>query len=329
MKWISEMPCSIVSAWNIFFEAFKERSDFYGMTFAENEIHPLPEIPCARAIGGMLSNARSLMIRLIQSSLNWKKFNTFMPLDGFGYHTRAKEENEVFAEWGIDQFAYFRARSSQYPPQLRHSVSDSIRAAAKVLNDMVRYPLPLFDSTCKAGLGLNSTLSARSRSKKIELQSDDYGNSGNLDLPNNIGGSYFQPVTPMDLAQRTSKDDCTGRSSFHHWVYRGSGKKLSRTYKHKLPVLQGVGKVRAKYDIRYEVYPYTILSEISLGTVETVIDFSTGRSPDNFDLSAADDVVKKALDHTGTYARVTLDISEKEVLLNEKNFQPLPYKYLE
>ena len=85
MKWISEMPCSIVSAWNIFFEALKERSDFYGMTFVENEIHPLPEVPCAIAIGGMLSNARSLMIRLIQSSLNWKKFNTFMPLDGLGY----------------------------------------------------------------------------------------------------------------------------------------------------------------------------------------------------------------------------------------------------
>ena len=61
------MPCSIVSAWNIFFEALKERSDFYGMTFAENEIHPLPEVPCAIAIGGMLK--RHLAARTLEQLL--------------------------------------------------------------------------------------------------------------------------------------------------------------------------------------------------------------------------------------------------------------------
>lgn len=318
------MPVSIISAWNTLYEALKERADYYGMTLNENRIHPLPEAPCKTSgLWAMTEPVAQRIFSMIKSSVNRHNFNQWMPLASFGQPQDGRDP--FFPKWGLDGYAL--EMIPEILPQRKHTATDFIRAAAKILNDAVRYPLPVFDDTVKLGLGINAELYARSAEENLTVR-QDYAESGKIDLGNTVGRPYFQPITPSTLAQRTSKDDCTGRASGHHWVYRGAGKTFSRNYAHKLPVLRGIGKVRSKMSVRH-VVSGQIRREIDLGIREEVMDFSAGRSAGNIDLSAAEEMIDETLDYTGSWSDVTLTVSEKEVMINETNFQPLPYKYLE
>ena len=321
MQWLGEKPVSIVRAWNRFYEALAERTAFYGMEFRTDKIYPLPETPCIAVIGSMIFPVQQVIRRLIQSSFDWHNFGKWVPLEGLGYYT--KPDEPFFQDWGFDGYALW-SRPHQVP-QLAHTMSEFIRTASAVLNDAVRYPLPFFDDSIQKGLGINSYLYARSESADVTV-SGEYAEIGHADLPDS--GSFFLAAAPYILAQRTAAGVCRSTAAGHHWMYRGVGE-LPRGYYHQLPELCGIGNVRASFKATHMITGYKVLDEIDFGVMESEIDFTAGRSWTNIDFSRADEAVQQVLEYRGTFARCYFSAADKEVMLTEKNFKPLPYKYLE
>ena len=311
MKWISETPCSIVSAWNNLCEALWERQSFYGIYGLDySEAALLPEIPCTRKMG--IDTMRYAIRDLLNNSFDFRKFGVWTGNEAAKFVLN----EQFFADFGTDIHSFWGTGADI--PGRRHTQSDFIRSAACLLNNAVRYPLPFWSEPASR--------------KGFALQCDFYGEpadggtiSGNwLD---DGGLRYGDMLINLRTLAIWHKKSGRGRSYGHHWVYLPGSKDSGRPGR-VMPPLRGIGKIRADFTVSS-----TAESEIvDCGTQEFDIDFSLNRATGMVDFSQAENFISGVWNTKSNWRNQLTAAAawqKVEVLLKEENFPELPYKYLE
>ena len=301
------------------------------MDMALRDLPPQPET-WRYDIPSYMEEMRNAVLHLAMGSFDPALLGEWTALESDRFLSLQRADGEAFEALGVDGNAFYM-QNPQRTPFLRHTLSDFIRAAAKIVNDLVRYPLPAFGSP---GFAVDCKLYA----KDFLSGGIQYGNAseGVLDVSNENGS--FQ-ITRDYLAYwrcnqpESHKEIGSGKAYDHIWHYTGGGlfDPPHRIKPYKMPELQGTAPMR--FHVR-AVYGenYTGLEELIDRDDEQIIDFSAGCAAGGIDFSAAaakiDEVMNTDGDDTAAWRRyVVQSISDCEIKLRGENFKPLPYKYLE
>lgn len=314
------MPCSIVTAWNNLYEAAVERVDFYGINRGTKFL-PWPEVPCRKIGESDITYMRNVIRNLLRCSFDHGKFDQWLNYEDAGYNVNDKA---LFDRFGADYYAFMR-QASQVPMR-RQTLSDFIRAAARMVNNAVRYPLPSWVGPWgKSGFCIQCNMQIQAYDK----DSGDYN-----------GKSYYgtwleDGQLRLDKMQTAGnnisygyKKVGRGRSWDHHLVYLpGSVSDDYESVGHLNPALRGMGRFRIDFGVSS-----WRAGSAECGVQEFNIDFATGRADGNLEYSAASEIIEKVWNMDFPI----LDIDHADIVTNkyqaflkEENFPELPYKYVE
>lgn len=322
MNWLGNKPVSVVTAWNALCEAVWERIDFY--QFSDNRItnvELLPPVPSLRSgqrtIRDMIPAMQNIISLMLGCSFDPAGLGKWTP--AISSPSKPNQNNPLFFADGFDPYAFFM--KPEHLPSYRHGISDFISAAARIVNDKIRYPLPTAgsDSSAKTGFMVDCELYLKNYASGTEVRSSWLGNGG-IHAEN-----YAGIITNLYLAA-WQKNTYRGRSYDHRWYYFPTECRYGTT-PYTQPVLSGTGKLRSQVSAIWRS------SEIFSNTQEFTIDFATNRALNKIDFSPAADMVNKVLNEEiedANSAFVTASwIRQCEILLNEENFPKLNYKYIE
>ena len=322
MNWLGNKPVSVVTAWNTLCEAVWERMEFYQFSGTRiNNVELLPPIPSQRStqrtIRAMIPAMQNIISRLLGCSFDPAKLGKWSA--AIVAPSKPNQDDPLFFADGFDPYAFFL--KPEYLPSYRHGISDFISAAARIVNDKIRYPLPTAgsDSSAKTGFMVECDLYLKNYTSNTEIHSSWLGNGG-IHAENDAG-----IITNLFLAAWFQDKYC-GRSYHHRWYYFPTECRYERT-PYVQPVLSGTGKLRSQVSASWHG------GEIFSNTQEFTIDFAQNRALNEIDFSPAADNVRKVLNGEITdsnNAFVTASwIKQCEIFLDEGNFPKLNYKYME
>ena len=307
MSWFNNAPSSIVTAWNNLCEALWERLEFYGINAAAYPgIVRLPPVPCRRKMD--INTMRNAVRDLVLRSFDFRRSGTFSEYEA----AKFRMDETLFDDFGVDMNAFYG--SAETIPCYRHTQSEFIFNASKLLHEVVRYPLPVWDSPGgKSGFVW-----------QCELRGEDNdGNSyyGNW-LDDGILSIGMMQINVNMLVIRRKKYG-RAKSYNHHWVYLPSSLKSDRPA-WRMPQLRGSAPIRTKFTVAASNQAETI----DCGTQEFTIDFSTNRAAGNIDFSAAENFISPIWDGSvRSDAYAVIEHTPVGLCLKEENFPESPFIY--
>lgn len=328
MKWLGDLPVPVPSAWNVLCDATAERMAFYGLP--EMAELKLPEVPFKptnqQRISTLISKMRGTLRLLVECSFEEEYFGKWSSLKT--PEQLSTPDDPRFERWGIDGYAFFM--TPEYLPSRCYRTTDFIHAAAKLINDVIRYPMPLF---------INNTVRENGFFINADLLAEDF-ESGETFSGTVAENWQLRNETIMQFGNHLAnwyKNDYysgawRGKSSGHRWIYRPGVHDLPGTgFNFISPELRGRGKIRSKikmtdgHDNREEKF--------SGDLQEFTMDFSSGTA--DRQITFPEEVVQAARDtwngSDSQYSRrtVSYQLEQREVMLYKENFPDLPYTYME
>lgn len=324
MKWLAERPRPVPAAWNILCDAVNERLEYFGMSdqYFFDHIAPVPAVRTALPVDKM------------QQALKSMADNTFAPqMFGQWYDTGrlislSDPAADVFSRWGIDGSAFLMSNPAA-GPHWKHSISDFIRAAGKLLDKVLLYPLPRFNQLAYS----NAPAQGVVIESFIHVEGFVSGSSASGTFRGNYGllldedsGVTVNSLIPVKLISHLGR----GRSDGQRWVYDGAGEYIrTRRYsRYRLPILRGKAEIRSDNTLTISRDGETTV--INQGMENFVMDFDSGKAEKEFDLSVIAETVADIWENRGNYYRASVDLTTgtPEILLKKDNFPELPYKYV-
>ena len=327
MNWLTERPRSIVEMWNILCEAVWERLDFFGISRENLSFDRISGVPCRKNILNQYIPGMTGAVReLIFASFDPRKIGQWCDLSEWPWTGSNDFQHPHGAFWeiaGADGYAFYR--TAPYLPFPRHTMSQWMMAAAKVLNDVVRYPRPSFN--LRGDILLDG-----------ELEAEDFYNHRTyhaslaeaISIPiSNRNGSLS--VDGLSLAQWRSSVG-RGRLLNMRWRYMGPVTVSGYNRSYLTPQLRGVFRVRSHVSMtHYE--NWTEKNTYNAGVQTFDVDAVSGTASGYIDVSAASTAVDSTYNSGSQsgYSQADVEIghSGQEILLAGENFQPLPYTYVE
>lgn len=325
MMWLGEKPVSIVTAWNILCEALWERMEFYGINKEKWRFGQVRQVPCKvknnmNGIESMIPSMRQAIFHMLGNSFDPDNLGKWVDMP---YEDSAQNDidDPVYSSADIDRHAFFGKPGTV--PSHRHTASEFIKAAAKLVNDKIRYPLPMRD------LGNIPNLKGFyvDCDMHVYMYTDDstkygrFSEVGNIDMADNA-------LLRTDLADHW-KDKYRGKCYNHRWFYKPSS---AIPGKAGCPLLRGVGKVRST--VSASCYRDGVNHVIFSENQEFDMDFAAGCATKEIDFSPASDMIEHVLDNNNWENKITAHITgnwgtDIMMLLNKENFPETNYKYME
>ena len=343
MMWLGEKPIPYVKAWNVLCDAVWERLDFYGLNRDNYHFDKLPPVPCKYkkydAVSYRHHEMRTAIVALIRHSFDPAQFGEWVLMPNFlerrnGYNYREVEDptSSFYIAAEIDGRAFLNEPLSV--PSRRHTASEFIKAAAKLVNDKIVYPGPGQGRRIDSGFTVNCDM------EYIQYHGDgtvthlakNWGDNGGKDIVHGYGKTELVRCNKEYVHELVGYIEAVRYRSFNHrWTYF-SGKHDSQTC--IFPELTGIGKLR--YPVSASVYKSNggttdvLPNEIR----EVDIDFNTGCAVEIIDFSKISNEIKDMWDNgykTWENGSVSADLGEIEaqILLNKENFPEINYKYME
>ena len=323
----------VTAAWNILCEAVAERQSFFGSHGRSYSYHRVPALPASRYgdgdIRSMIPSMREAVRDLTASAFDCHKFGQWSNLSSMtGVNALFYPDEPFFREYQVDPYAFLFQPSEV--PSYRHAVSEFIAAAAKILNDAVRYPRPRFDTAWPlAGFGLDAELELQWGSDYQHRIAGSYAEVGNLSSSEAPSLANINWQTPAIWQNGVGR----GRADNFRWIWRGGGTDGGIYIQ---PQLTGSCRLRSQARVQYiRGYTDNAPQIIELDMEEFTIDFNSNQADRRWDMTKigsiqseiwnSGDEEKKEFEKKS----LRLEITSAEVLLTEANFPKLTYKYLE
>ena len=325
----------VTRAWNMLCGAVAERREFFG----HNKSYfygRIPEtMPVARRtyeIRSMIPSMREAIGDLVRNAFNVHHFGQWSALTSMtGVNPLRYPDEQFWQEYQIDPYSYLFLPETL--PSLRHSVSEFISTAARIVNDAVLYPRPVFDTAYPlTGFGVDADLALQwgyDYQWQLHGTYEENGYLSSTEIPSMSNVGYWTPAVWARAVGR-------GRADNLRWIWRGDGQRAgSNGNYYYQPQLSGSCRLRSRSEVVY-IRGSTDNSpeKIDLGTEEFTMDFTTDQADRSWDLSKISNYRSEIWNskyYDNEYNRKTLELTIKsaEVLLTKENFPELNYKYLE
>lgn len=319
--------------WNILCDALYERQEYYKLTGRSLRMpEKVSTFPCRKTVL-QFDTMRRAIVEMVWASCNPLYFGKFAPLGSFHKDLAGQlPDDDLFRDFGIDGHPLFLNESGYWHgvygmsvPRWKYHAASFLESAAKIVNDVIRYPEPVFR--------LRAELEGEDADGK--KYSGRWPEDGHLTVVKN----KFT-VTSSDLGaweRRTAK----GRATGHRYFYPGAGeqRETGNSVYYNLPELQGSIPMRCTVNLlemadwkelaRETIEQSLTLSsatgeteKFSFGSWRSRADrlWNTDVSPDDFEYNRMWNIF---IDNGNAIS------SPAEVFLSEENFKSLPYKYLE
>lgn len=326
MNWLAERPRPIAEAWNILCDAVWERLDFYGIRDLGAEFHRLPTVPCLKAPSlTMIDRMRAAIRELVQASFDMRLIGGWSTpgewLDS-GHEHFDDPRGSFWETFGADGHAFWGRAPSL--PYRRHTFSRWVAAAAKVLNDAVRYPRCGFDMDfCEDGtLECDDFVTGNHTSARMS--------DGAILTVHNRFGTVIVNGSVIAVWERYCG---RGRCLDHHWRYGGRTAVHGFSADYLTMPLTGEVSVRSAITLEHSEDRYPV-ARFAVGTRQFTLGTTAGAVSENFDLSAVSSAaaeIYRSDSESSPYSRAEITIShaDRQLLITEANLQPLPYTYVE
>ena len=328
MKWVGENFCSTVKAWNTLCDAIEERINVYGVETTMK----IPRHETTLSKRKFDFDAMRTLIRLLlQISYLPSYFDTWVDFDysNEAAYDKFAIDSELLKGIGVDTYALYRV-APENVPCMRHTVSQFIFNAAKIVNDLCIYPAPI-RFMIEADLYLETFDPPYSESGKASI--DGY-------LIRAVEGKASIVSTAETLVSFQSdiyelKKTGRSRSTNHRWIYLPQTRSFNRDgWNYMIPALTGTGGLRS-------LDAYVSYTDPELGKHEELkkkidmdftIDFAENKATEEIDFSPvksivdrywnlADDEIEKSV------YRADMRGVHTEIYLSESNFPDLKSQY--
>ena len=337
MMWISENICSTVRAWNTLCDAIEERMDVYGVNKENKEGIPRVSVVAPKEWSSLrfpFSDMIHYLSCLLQISYPPLYFNKWVDFDYSGEAARDKiaVDSELLREAGIDAYALHRVPPDGVPFP-KHSVTQFIYNAAKIVNDLCIYPAPI-RFMIEADLYLEAFDPPYSEKGKASVD-------GHLSYqPEGPVASLF--ASPARLVSFQSnmydlKKVGRTRSTNHQYIYLPQTRSVNRDgWNYTIPTLKGTGGLRS-------LDAYVSYTDPELGKhdeikkkidIDFTIDFNENKATEKIDFSAVQSIVDRYWNLTDdeiekSIYRADLSGFNTEIYLSADNFfdPKTVYKY--
>lgn len=325
MMWLGEKPVSIVTAWNTLCEALWERMEFYQIELEYlYSFGKLPEVPCEQKrnvassnIGGQIPEMRKTIQAMLDSSFDPAWFGEWVEIGDRLDDQKDNIDNPVYDIEGFDRYAFFR--EPQTIPSYKHTTSEFIKAAARLINEKIVYPRPVWRRS--GDHDYSFWVDCDLYIHDFTNNSSKYGRwsvDGDLILPD----GYYLNKSDLAVRHKYWSFDFAAKSYNHRWHYTPGRSPIEA--QHQLPLLKGRGG-----KIRYQVSATNIFEEYQ----EVEMDFDSGLAVENIDFSKASSEIEKLLNRNDEIIGQAVIqghwYGEKYILLNKENFPKPNYKYME
>lgn len=332
MNWIAENFTSTAKAWNTLCDAVEERAEVYQIDLESSGI-TIPrhkEAPVKWDFDFI--RMRKVIFRIFQVSYLPLWFNTWQKADTDyrGAWDDFVLNSEVFNKLGIDSHAFFRVSPGAVTP--RHTVSQFIFNAAKIINDACIYPAPGYSNTPEySGFMLDADLYIEGFDP-VYHASGKQSTTGALSYNSSLPGYDLVSCTSHFLAEHNHPH---GRSRARNqcWIYHNPGGIVnggSAALDYASPVLEGSCRLRS-IDAQVGHTDFDdpgkwVVKKISF---DHTVNFEDNRATSNIDLSGFQDIVDKIwnIEVEDYVYRIKLENFNPEIFLTEDNFPDYPGKY--
>ena len=237
---------------------------------------------------------RNVIVRLLHISFpphNFGRWYTCTPLPelmgGAGFDTLGKELSD---KYGIDPYAFY-LRAPEVPPASKHTVSQFIFNAAKIVNDVCIYPMPPFSFSPKDSVFMMDADLELESFSPVDHITGRQSTSGNLSYETDYGTVYCNNKILVEYYHSAGRSRATNQ----HWIYHDPGGSADSGYigRYSTPVLKGTCGLRCPdahvlySDITHSVQGY-VRHDIDM---DFIIDFETGAATKKVDYSAVQRVI--------------------------------------
>lgn len=344
MKWLDERPRPLHEAWNILCDAVEERKNALQIQWSDSLEIPRQK-PAISKRNFNIANMREIIFRLLGYS--------FLPSwFGIWWNCKACESpnrgDSFYKDFQIDESSFLHVSTTD-GPQYKHTVNDFIHASAKLINNLILYPLPeveakyrgnqYYGNKERAGFLLDANL-------EIELWDSEeyyytpfwkglYSTDGEKTISTQTDiGEVGITAHPYDIVVY-SPYYAHARATNVKFKYCKKGEIVThrRMYylKHACPSLIGMGKIKFSGD-GFHYYDGSTLKTIEFSKREYDINLNTGYAIENVDINPVKNIVDEMWEDYGSfyvkddnYVRIPENI---EIYLTKDNFPELNYKYI-
>ena len=341
MNWIGENFCSTAKAWNTLCDAIEERIEAYKIADSANIVIPRHTAAPSKWKFDFAA-MRELIRRLLQVSFPVLYFDKWVKFSYDDISRNFAVGSDFFEELGIDSYAFFR-RAPEDVPSLRHTVSQFIFNAAKIINDACIYPAPSFSSSAeKAGFMLDADLI-------LECFEPEYEKTGKVSTDSYL--SYYSAAVGANLRSMNdilvyfalghddNYDPIKGgrtRSKNHRWIYHKAGELTDNgrsVWNYIAPVFKGSCGLRSPeaYVSYTDIDPDKHDMLTKKINMDFTVDFAVNRATEKVDLSSVQSVIDRFWNLDEKAEKISyiarLEDFSPEIYLSESNYPDFKSKY--